>query len=172
MAAPHRPQPHRFPPHHPPFPRERRELPPRRTGTPRALPRGCRAPPAADKGTRRASGRAPLPPLLTFPPAGRPLPACQRARAPGGEGAPFCGAVRSGTPGGAARRAAEGEGRGGSQSGGARLGVCGGVCRADREVRVLTGLLSAGDGAEQQQERSPAERLHSSGRRRGAQRPR
>lgn len=46
-----------------------------------------------------------------------------------------------------------------------------GVPRGERRVRTLTAVLSADGGAEQQQERSPAERLHGSGRRRGAEIP-
>lgn len=129
-----------------------------------ALPAGLLGP--SGRRQRGAEARRPCP-LLTFPPARRPLPTRQRPRRRGG--AILGRRAEKVRPPGAAPRAAESKGA--RQRGGHGAGEPGwaGRCRADRGVRALTVLLGAGGGAEQQQERSPTERLHGWGRRRGAE---
>lgn len=145
----------------PPLPTSPPTLPSRKARTPFAplgpFPRGCWAPPARDKGAQRPGAPAPSSP--SRPRGG-----------PGGEGAPFCGAARrrGAHPGRLrGRRKARGPARGGGH--GAGEPGWAGRCRADTGVRALTVLLGAGGGTEQQQERSPAKRLHGWGRRRGAE---
>lgn len=108
-AAPHRTEPAGVGTRTPPLPTSPPALPWRRT---RPFLRDARAPPRPlGPWTKGRGDRVPLPP--SHPSSRRAAPrARQRPRAPGGGGAPFCGAAWSGAPTGAAPRAAGGrEGR-------------------------------------------------------------
>lgn len=102
------------------------------------------------------------------PPArGQPLP--QRGR----HFVALPGAGRSGAPTAPVRGGGSaGNERGRPQWGrGPRLGLAGKAWGETRGAGQALTVLGAGSGAEQQQERSPAERLHGFGRRWGAERP-